>query len=68
MVEIKQEFVQSVLRGRPIYYDFLSKKQDIKKSKSITVFSNGRFVGMFKVIGGKEIYAKAEFTMQEIRG
>ncbi len=66
VVEIKQEFVKPVLHGRPIYYNSLTKKPNIKKSQIISVFSKNKFIGMFKVIEGKEIFAKSEFTMQEI--
>ena len=34
----------------------------------ISVFCGERFIGMYKIINDKEIFAKAEFVMQEMRG
>ena len=63
---MKQEFVKPVLHGRPLHYNALAKKPDIKKSEVVVIFSENKFIGMFRVIEGKDIFAKAEFTMQEI--
>lgn len=33
----------------------------------VSVFSGERFIGMYKIINNKDIFAKAEFVMQEIK-
>ncbi len=35
--------------------------------KIVSVFSGEKFIGMYKIINNKDIFAKAEFVMQEIK-
>ena len=39
----------------------------MERDKIISVFSGERFIGMFKVVNNKDIFAKSEFVMQPIK-
>jgi len=66
VVEIKNGNLKSILTGKPIYRRDLKKPTPVKKDTDISVFCEGRFIGMYKVIRGKEIFAKARFVMQPL--
>jgi H/ACA ribonucleoprotein complex subunit 4 len=65
-VQIKKEVSGKVLHGKVIHNDDLKKKIDLEKGKIISVFSEDKFIGMFKIINGKDIFAKPEFVLQPI--
>ena len=44
------------------------KDKDWKKDSVVGVFCEKRFVGMYKIINDGEIFAKAEFVMQDLKG
>ena len=67
IVEIKKECVSRVLHGQPIYEKNLINKSKLKKSEIVCVFSEEKFIGMFKVINENKIFAKAMFVMQGIK-
>ena len=67
IVEIKKECVDRVLHGQPIYEKNLINKSKLKKSEIVCVFSEEKFIGMFKVINENKIFAKAMFVMQGIK-
>ncbi len=67
LVEIKEEPVDRILHGQPIYYKDLSKKYNFDQGKIISVFSGDKFVGMFKVLNDEQFFARSEFTMQGIK-
>lgn len=67
VVEIKKNNLKQIFTGKPIHKKDLVKLEKIQKGKIICVFSNCKFVGMYKVINEGEIYAKAEFVLQSIR-
>ena len=67
VVEIEEECVGRVLHGQPVYKKNLVKKTEIEKGKIICIFSKDKFVGMFKAVNEGEVFAKSEFTMQEIK-
>ncbi len=68
VVEIKKESSKKILHGKPIFYADLKKREDIKNeiNQIISVFSNDKFIGMFKVVKGEKIFAKPEFVLQPI--
>jgi hypothetical protein len=43
------------------------KDEGWKIDSIVGVFCEGKFVGMYKVFRGKEIFARAEFVMQPIK-
>ena len=67
VVEIKEDSVDRILHGQPIYNKNLIKKYDLKKEQVVCVFCENRFIGMFKVINDEDIFAKSGFVLQEIR-
>ncbi len=66
IVQIKEDNLKKILTGKPIYKKDLKKDERLKKEKIIGIFCNKRFVGMYRVINDKDIFAKPEFVMQEI--
>lgn len=67
VAEVKKEFVDKILHGAPIDYKFLIKKISFDTGKIIYIFCKEQFIGMFKVINEKNIFAKPEFVMQDIK-
>lgn len=67
VIEIKEKYIDKVLHGSPIFYDFLKKKLEIKKGEIICVFSGNQFIEMAKIINEGEIFAKPEFVLQSIK-
>jgi len=66
VVEIKGEFVDKVLHGAPIDFKFLTKKEKFEKNKIVCIFEGDRFIGMFKIVNEKNIFAKPEFVLQPL--
>ncbi len=66
VVEVKKQFVDKLLHGAPIDNKFLIKKEKFEKNKIICIFSGEQFIGMYKVINEKDVFAKAEFVLQPI--
>jgi H/ACA ribonucleoprotein complex subunit 4 len=67
VVEVKEEPVARILHGQPLYHKDLKEKYKIDKDKIVCAFSGSNFVGMFKVVNEKTIFAKPMFVFQEIR-
>ena len=66
-VQIKESIVDRIFHGKPIHKEDLKKPVKIEKGKIISVFSGGKFIGMFKVINAKDIFANSEFVLQPIK-
>ena len=66
-VEIKDDNLKKIMTGKPILKKDLMKKQDFDDGKIISIFCAERFIGMYKVVNQEEVFAKAEFVMQEIK-
>jgi hypothetical protein len=43
------------------------KKYDLKKEQVAVAFCQDKFVGMFKIIGSKDIFATSLFVLQEMK-
>ncbi|MBI2004114.1 hypothetical protein HYS72_01485 [Candidatus Pacearchaeota archaeon] len=67
VVEIKSENLKKIFTGKPIHKEDLKKTQKENIGKIISIFCGDKFIGMYKVINSGEIFAKAEFVMQEIK-
>ncbi len=63
-VEIKKQIKEKVLHGRPIFYEDLKEKKDFQIGKIISIFSDNKFIGMFKVVNEGDTFAKPEFVFQ----
>ena len=69
-VKIKKDNLKKIFTGKPIHSTDLANKKDagIEKEKVISIFSeDDKFIGMYKVIGGGDIFAKAEFVLQPVK-
>lgn len=66
IAEIRPDNLKQTLTGKPIYRKDLIKDEGWKVESILGVFCEGEFVGMYKVIRGKEIFAKAEYVFQKI--
>jgi len=67
VVEIKEDNLKQIFIGKPIHKKDLIKNNNIKKDSIVSVFCKDKFVGMYKIINGKDIFAKSEFVMQPVR-
>lgn len=66
-VEVKGEILKNLFTGKHFFRNYLKKPEKFEKGEIICVFSGERFIGMYKVINEDEIFAKAEFVLQEIK-
>jgi len=66
-VEIRKEFIDKLLHGAPIDNKFLIKEKKFEKNKIVSVFSEEQFIGMYKLVNEKNIFAKSEFVLQPIK-
>lgn len=67
-MEIKEDNLKIILTGKPIYKKDLIEDKGWRKDSIVSCFCNEKFIGMYKIFRGKEIFAKPEFVMQEMRG
>jgi len=67
MLEIKEDNLKQILTGKPIKKEDLSEANKSKVGEVVCVFCEGKFVGMYKIVDDKNIFAKAEFVMQPLR-
>lgn len=66
-IEIKKDNLKKILTGKPIYEEDIIKDDGWKKNSIVCVFSDEKFIGMYKIIRDKKILAKAEFVMQDLK-
>ena len=66
-IKIKESSAKQLLVGKPIYYEDLIEKNKLKKDEKIAVFNKNKFIGIYKITNEKEIFARPEFVMQEIK-
>lgn len=67
-LEIRDDEIKQIFTGKPIYKKDVIKDEGWKVESVVSCFCNGKFIGMYKMFRGKEIFARAEFVMQEMRG
>lgn len=65
-VDVKKDNVKQILTGKPIQNTDVIKQKKYNKNEIVCIFSDNRFIGMYKVVNDKDVFAKAEFVMQEI--
>jgi len=65
-LEIKEENINQILTGKPIHKKDVLKDEGWRTESIVSCFCNNKFIGMYKVFRGKEIFAKPEFVMQNI--
>ena len=68
VMNIREDNLKQILTGKPIYKKDLIEDEGWKVDSVVSCFCNDNFIGMYKIFRGKEIFAKPEFVMQEVRG
>ncbi len=70
VVQIKKKPSEKILHGKPIFNGDIAKGEKIESKisigETISVFNKMNFIGMFKVINSKKIYAKPKFVFQPL--
>ncbi|GBE19926.1 MAG TPA: RNA-guided pseudouridylation complex pseudouridine synthase subunit Cbf5 [Candidatus Pacearchaeota archaeon] len=66
-IDIKGDNVKQVLTGKPIHKSDLKNQEKKKTGEIVVIFSEDRFIGMYKVVNSGDIFAKSEFVMQDIK-
>jgi H/ACA ribonucleoprotein complex subunit 4 len=67
VVKVKKDVVKNLWQGKPFFVKDVVSKPGVVKDEIVCVFAEEEFVGMYKVLKGKEIFAKAEFVFQPIK-
>ncbi len=65
--EVKKQFVDKLLHGAPIDSKFLVKKEEPEKNKIVCIFAGEQFVGMYKIVNEKNVFARPEFVLQPLK-
>lgn len=68
VIQIKKEFVEKILNGSPIHYEYLKNIGDKKKLGMLCAFHEDRFMGIYKVTAEEKIFARPKFVLQTIKG
>lgn len=64
---LKEDNLKQIFTGKPVYKKDLVEDKGWRKNSIVSCFCNEKFIGMYKIFRGKEIFAKPEFVMQEMR-
>ena len=67
VMKLKSNNLKQIFTGKPICAEDIIKDDGWKKDSIVCVFADDKFIGMYKIVRDKQIFAKAEFVMQEIR-
>ncbi|MBU0958424.1 MAG: RNA-guided pseudouridylation complex pseudouridine synthase subunit Cbf5 [Nanoarchaeota archaeon] len=67
VVDVKKECIKQILHGSPIHDAFLVEKPKIKTNQRISIFFEDQFLGVFRVVNTKNVFAKSEFTFQPLK-
>jgi H/ACA ribonucleoprotein complex subunit 4 len=67
VMDIKQDNLKQILTGKPIYKKDVLNDKGWKIESIVSVFCDKNFIGMYKILRGKEIFAKPEFVFQPIK-
>lgn len=66
VIYIKEEYVDRALHGSPIYLRYLVNEKNKNRKGLICIFSGDKFLGIFKIVNEKEIFARPKFVLQPI--
>ncbi len=64
---VKKESEEKLLTGKPIFNNDLIKISKLEIGKSISVFCDERFIGMYKIVKQGDVFAKSQFVMQTLK-
>lgn len=67
VITIKKEEIKRLWTGKPIFLKDIVSKPRISKGEIVCAFSDDKFIGMYRVLNNKDIFAKPEFVMQPIK-
>ncbi len=67
LIEVKKEEIKRLWTGKPILTKDIISKPKVMKDEIICVFSEDKFIGMYKVLNNKDIFAKPEFVLQPVK-
>ncbi|MCX6751090.1 MAG: RNA-guided pseudouridylation complex pseudouridine synthase subunit Cbf5 [Candidatus Pacearchaeota archaeon] len=65
---IRDENLKQILTGKSLHKKDLIKDEGWRVDSIVSCFCKGKFIGMYKIFRGKEIFARPEFVMQEMGG
>ena len=66
-VEVKKDSLRNLLTGKPVQNNDLKNKTTKIKGELVNIFSDDKFIGIYKVVNEGEIFAKPEFVLQPIK-
>jgi H/ACA ribonucleoprotein complex subunit 4 len=66
VIKVKKDVIKNLWDGKPLFVKDIVSKPGVVKDEIVCVFAEDLFVGMYKVLKGKEIFAKPEFVMRPI--
>ncbi len=69
-VEVKKSEIKRLFTGKPIFISDFLKEENLKKfqhSENVCVFSGSKLIGIYKIVLEREIFAKPEFVLQDIK-
>lgn len=66
VMEIDGENLTKILTGKPINKKDVLEDHGWKVDEIVCAFCENRFIGMYKIFRGKEIFAKAEFVKADV--
>lgn len=63
LVRVKEENLKKILTGKPIYTSDLEKPEKSYEKNVVCIFCKNRFIGMYRLIREKDLFAKPEFVL-----
>jgi len=66
-IEIKKNNLKQIFTGKPIHRADVIGKPKVSQEDSVSVFCEDKFVGMYKIIDGIDVFARSAFVMQPIK-
>ena len=64
IIQIKSDNLKSIFTGKSIYKKDILEDKGWKIGEIVCVFCGDKFIGMYKIFRGREIFAKPGFVMQ----
>lgn len=67
VIQIKKKYIDKLLHGSPLHYDYLKESSMQKDIRKFCAFSDKRFIGIYNVTAESKIFARPEFVLQPIK-
>ena len=65
-IKVKDDSIKQLLTGKPVHYNDLVNRKKLDGVEMVNVFKGDRFIGVYEVVNGGDIFAKAKFVKQPI--